>query len=140
MVKVLVGHKGSGKTKKMIELANEHVQQAKGSIIFINKNARLIFDLDYNIRVICMEDFKHITNEDEYIGFIFGIISSDNDIETMYLDGVMKHADFSLEVLPSFINKLKVISKEYGINFVISISAELEEMLGVDFEGIEVLN
>ncbi len=140
MVKVLVGHKGSGKTKKMIELANSHVQNAKGSIIFINKNARLIFDLDYNIRVICMEDFKHITNEDEYIGFIFGIISSDNDIETMYLDGVMKHADFSLEVLPSFIDKLKVISKEYGINFVISISAELEEMVGVDFDGVEVLN
>jgi hypothetical protein len=140
MVKVLVGHKGSGKTKKMIELANSHVQNAKGSIIFINKNARLIFDLDYNIRVICMEDFKHITNEDEYIGFIFGIISSDNDIETMYLDGVMKHADFSLEVLPSFISKLKVISKEYGINFVISISAELEEMVGVDFDGVEVLN
>lgn len=140
MVKVLVGHKGSGKTKTMIDLANEHVQNAKGSIIFINKNARLIFDLDYNIRVICMEDFKHVTGEDEYIGFIFGIISSDSDIETMYLDGVMKHADFSLEVLPSFINKLKIISKEYGINFVISISAELEEMVGVDFEGVEVLN
>ena len=140
MVKVLVGHKGSGKTKTMIDLANEHVQNAKGSIIFINKNARLIFDLDYNIRVICMEDFKHITGEAEYIGFIFGIISSDSDIETMYLDGVMKHADFSLEVLPSFINKLKIISKEYGLNFVISISAELEEMVGVDFEDVEVLN
>ena len=140
MVKLLVGHKGSGKTKTMIELANENVENSKGSIIFINKNSRLIYDLNYKIRVICMEDFVHITNEDEYIGFLFGIISSDNDIETIYLDGIMKHADFSLEVLPDFIEKIKVISKDYGIDFVLSISAELEEMIGVEFDGCEILN
>ncbi|MBQ6582411.1 MAG: hypothetical protein IJH77_01140 [Mogibacterium sp.] len=140
MVKLLVGHKGSGKTKTMIEYANESVDKARGSIIFINKNSRLIYDLDYRIRVICMEDFVHVTNVDEYIGFLFGIISSDNDIEMMYLDGIMRHADFSLEVLPGFIDKIKVISKDYGIDFVISISAELEEMIGVNFDGCEVLN
>ena len=140
MVKLLVGHKGSGKTKTMIEYANESVDKARGSIIFINKNSRLIYDLDYRIRVICMEEFVHVTNVDEYIGFLFGIISSDNDIEMMYLDGIMRHADFSLEVLPGFIDKIKVISKDYGIDFVISISAELEEMIGVNFDGCEVLN
>jgi hypothetical protein len=140
MVKLLVGHKGSGKTKKMIELANKSAEESRGSTIFINKNSRLIYDLDYRIRVICMEDFVHITNEDEYIGFLFGIISSDNDIETIFLDGIMRHADFSLEVLPSFINKIKEISKDYGIDFVVSVSAELEEMIGVDFTNVEVLN
>ena len=65
MVKLLIGHKGSGKTKRMIELANETVQTARGSIVFINKNSRLIYDLDYKIRVVCMEDFPQITNEDE---------------------------------------------------------------------------
>ena len=69
MVKLLVGHKGSGKTKTMINLANRNVEESKGSIIFINKNSRLIYDLSYKIRVICMEDFVHITNEDEYIGY-----------------------------------------------------------------------
>ncbi len=140
MVKVLVGNKGSGKTKKMIELANTSVEQAKGSIIFINKNTRLIYDLHYRIRVICMEDFVHITNEDEYIGFLFGIISSDNDIETIYLDGVLRHADIEVEHIPSFVKKIKEISNDYGIDFVMSISAELEELVNVDFEGIEVLN
>lgn len=140
MVKILVGQKGSGKTKKMIDLANEEVESAKGNIIFVNKNAKLTYDLDYKIRVVCMEEFKHITNENEYIGFIFGIISADNDIETIYLDGVMRHADFSIQIIPSFIDKLKVISKEYGMDFVVSISAELEELNGVNFEDIEVLN
>ena len=140
MVKILIGHKGSGKTKRMIELANDTVQTAKGSIIFINKNSRLIYDLDYKIRVICMDDFPHVTNEDEYIGFLFGIISSDNDIETIFLDGIMRHRDFALDILPSFIEKIKVISKETGIDFVLSVSAELEEMIGVEFDNIEVLN
>ncbi len=140
MVKLLIGHKGSGKTKRMIELANSAVQTARGSIVFINKNSRLIYDLDYKIRVVCMEDFPHITNEDEYIGFLFGIISSDNDIETIFLDGIMRHRDFALEVLPVFIDEIKVISKEMGIDFVLSVSAELEEMIGVNFDDIEVLN
>ena len=140
MVKLLIGHKGSGKTKRMIDLANQAVDTAKGSIIFINKNARLIYDLDYKIRVICMEDFPHVTNEDEYIGFLFGILSSDNDIETIFLDGIMSHRDFALEILPSFIEKIKVISKDSGIDFVLSVSAELEEMIGVNFDNIEVLN
>ena len=140
MVKLLIGHKGSGKTKRMIELANDTVQTAKGSIVFINKNSRLIYDLDYKIRVVCMEDFPHITNEDEYIGFLFGIMSSDNDIETIFLDGIMRHRDFALEILQSFIEKIKVISKESGIDFVLSVSAELEEMIGVDFDNMEVLN
>lgn len=140
MVKLLVGNKGSGKTKSMIEFANESAETAKGSVIFINKNSRLIYDLNYKIRVICMEDFVHVTNESEYIGFLFGIISSDNDIEKIYLDGIMKHADFTLDILPSFVDKLKDISKDYDIDFIVSISAELEDMPNVNFDGCEVLN
>ena len=135
MVKLLVGHKGSGKTKQMIDLANDQIETSKGSVIFINKNHRLMYDLKYRIRVICMEDFEHITNCDEYIGFLYGIISLDHDIETIYIDSILKHADFSLGDLPEFIDRLKKISKNYGMDFVVSLSAEKEEMIGVDFEG-----
>ena len=140
MVKLLVGHKGSGKTKQMIDLANDQIETSKGSVIFINKNHRLMYDLKYRIRVICMEDFEHITNCDEYIGFLYGIISLDHDIETVYIDSILKHADFSLGDLPEFIDRLKKISKNYGMDFVVSLSAEKEEMMGVDFEGCEILN
>ena len=140
MVKLLVGHKGSGKTKQMIDLANSAVENSKGSVIFINKNHRLMYDLKYRIRVICMEDFEHITNCDEYIGFLYGIISSDHDIETIFIDSILKHADFKISDLPEFIARLKDISKNYGMDFVVSVSAEKEEMIGVDFEGCEILN
>ena len=140
MVKLLIGHKGTGKTKQMINLANDQIEDSKGSIIFINKNSRLMYDLKYRIRVICMEDFEHITNSDEHIGFIYGIISSDHDIETIYIDSILKHADFSLGDLPEFLDRLSAISNNYGMNFVVSLSAEKEEMIGVDFANYELLN
>lgn len=140
MVKLLVGHKGSGKTKQMIELANETVEKAQGSVIFINKNQRLMYDLKYRIRVVDMDDFEHVTNSDEYIGFLYGIISSDHDIEYIFIDSILKHADFSLGDLPEYIDRLKDISKNYGMDFVVSLSADQEEMIGVNFEGVEILN
>ena len=140
MVKLLIGHKGTGKTKQMIDLANEQVENSNGSIIFINKNSRLMYDLKYRIRVVCMEEYEHITNCDEYIGFIYGIISSDHDIETIFIDSILKHADFSLGDIPEFLTRLKNISKNYGMNFVVSLSAEKEEMIGVDFSEYEILN
>ncbi|MCI8645657.1 MAG: hypothetical protein HFE76_02415 [Firmicutes bacterium] len=140
MVKLLIGHKGSGKTKQMIDLANDKVQESNGSVIFINKNHRLMYDLSHRIRVICMEDFEHITNSDEYIGFIYGIISSDHDIETMFIDSILKHADVTLGDLPEFIDRIKKISINYEIEFIVSLSAEKEEMIGVDFTDCEILN
>lgn len=140
MVKLLVGHKGSGKTKQMIDIANSAVENSKGSIIFINKNQRLMYDLKYRIRVICMDDFEHVTNCDEYIGFIYGIISSDHDIETIFIDSILKHTDFTLGDLPEFVERLKDISKNYGMDFVVSLSAEKEEMIGVNFDECEILN
>ncbi|MBR2559017.1 MAG: hypothetical protein IKG59_02220 [Firmicutes bacterium] len=140
MVKLLIGHKGAGKTKLMVEMANDEIERSNGSVIFINKNSRLMYDLKYKIRVVCMEDFEHITNSDEYIGFIYGIISSDHDIETIYIDSILKHADVSLGDLPEFLTRLKNISKNYGMDFVVSLSAEQEEMIGVDFSDYEILN
>ncbi|MCQ2547470.1 MAG: hypothetical protein MJ145_00530 [Clostridia bacterium] len=140
MVKILVGHKGSGKTKQITELANENVENAKGSIVFITKDQRLMYSLKYRIRVICMEDYEHVTNSDEYIGFLYGIISADHDIETIYIDSILKHADFALSDLPEYIDRLDDISKNYGMDFVVSLSADKEEMVGVDFSKCTIIN
>lgn len=140
MVKLLIGHKGSGKTGQMIQLANDGIKTSNGSIIFINKNHRLMYELDYKIRVICTEDYEDLTNTDEYIGFLYGIISSDHDIETIFIDSILKHADVSLGDLPEFLGRLKSISNNHELDFVVSVSAEKEEMIGVDFEGCEILN
>lgn len=140
MVKLLIGKKGSGKTKSMVEMANEMVEESKGSIIFINKNQRLMCDLKHKIRVVCMEEFEHITNSDEYIGFIYGIISSDHDIEAVFIDSILKHADITEASMPEFLERLKNISLKYEMDFIVSLSTEKEELKDVDFKDYEILN
>ncbi len=139
MVKLLVGHKGSGKTKQMVDLANDSLDKLNGSVVFINKNQRLMYDLKYRIRVVCMEDYELITNTDEYIGFILGIISQDHDIETIYIDSLLKHADVKLEDLPVFLSRLNATSEKYGPDFVVSLSADKSE-LGDLVDKYEILN
>ena len=139
MVQLLIGHKGSGKTNQMIQLANDSIKTCDGSIIFINKNHRLMYELSYRIRVICMEDFEQVTNVDEYIGFLYGIISQDHDIERLFIDSILKHADVHLEDLPDFLERVNEISVKYGIDFYISLSAAREE-LGDIVNKYKVLN
>jgi hypothetical protein len=139
MVNLLVGHKGSGKTAKMIDMANASLNEVSGSVVFINKNHRLMYDLKYRIRVVCMEDFEQVTNVDEYIGFLYGIISQDHDIERLFIDSILKHADVHLEDLPDFLERVNEIYVKYGIDFYISLSAAREE-LGDIVNKYKVLN
>ena len=140
MVNLLTGPKGSGKTQQMIELANQQAKACNGNVVFIKNSHRDTRSVAFDIRVVCMDDYPAITNIDEYIGFLYGIISSDHDIETIFIDSILKHADFKISDLPEFIARLKDISRNYGMDFVVSVSAEKEEMIGVDFEGCEILN
>ena len=128
MVSLIVGHKGVGKTKMMIELANERARASDGRIVFVNKNHRLMYDLFHQIRVVCMEDYEEITNSDEYIGFLYGIISGDHDIEAIFIDSILKHADVHKDDIPEFLARLKVISEQHDIDFIVSLSADLEEL------------
>ncbi len=137
MVRLLVGNKGTGKTKMMLDLANAEIETTDGNIVFITKDSRLMHDLKYQIRVVSMEDYPHITNSDEYIGFIYGIISGDHDIATMYIDGILKHADFSIEDVPAYLRRLKAISKLHEVNFVVSLSLDKDEL---DLSEFEVVN
>jgi len=139
MVKLLVGHKGSGKTKQMVDMANDSLEKVNGSVVFINKNQRLTCDLKYRIRVVSMDDFELITNVDEYIGFLYGIISQDHDIELIFIDSILKHADIKIENLEDFLARIDIISKKYGLDFIVSLSADKNEM-GTYLDKYEILN
>lgn len=140
MVKLLVGRKGSGKTKMMVDMANESGETSKGNIVFINTDDRLMYDLVHKIRFICMEEFPHITNSDEYIGFLYGIISGDHDIAEIFIDSILKHADFELPDLTEFIERLKDVSKTHDVDFLVSISADKDQLGHINLEGCEIIN
>lgn len=140
MVNLLTGPKGSGKTQQMIDLANKAVKDCNGNIVFIKKSHRDTFSLAFDIRAICMADYEVITNTDEYIGFLYGMVSSNHDIEAIFIDGILKHANISLENMPTFIERLKKISKDCGIEFYVSVSAKNEELADVDLTDCKILN
>ncbi|BDF33215.1 hypothetical protein CE91St62_12800 [Lachnospiraceae bacterium] len=140
MVNLLIGPKGSGKTQQMIEQANSQVKVCNGNVVFIKKTHRDTASVAFDIRTICMDDFKSIENIDEYIGFLYGMYSSNHDIECVFIDGLLKHADISLGNVPEFIERLKKVSRECDIEFYVSLSATKDELSGIDMADCTLLN
>ena len=127
MVNLLTGPKGSGKTQTMIEQANAQAKRCNGNVVFIKKTHRDTASVAFDIRTICMDDFPTITNTDEYI-------------ECIFIDGILKHADISLENIPEFIERLKKLSSECNIDFYVSISAAKDDLSAVNTDGCTFLN
>ena len=140
MVNLLTGPKGSGKTQQMIEQANQKSKECNGNVVFIKKTHRDTASVAFNIRTICMDDYPAIENIDAYIGFLYGMYSSNHDIECVFIDGILKHADISLENMPEFIDRLDQISKDCGIEFCVSISAAKADLVNVDASKCNFLN
>jgi len=139
MIQIITGKKGSGKTKQMVDLANTDVAEKSGSIIFIIKDDRLKHELNYNIRMIVMDDYEYVSNIERYTGFIYGILSSNHDIEEIFIDSILKHADITLGDLPAFLRELQDISESSNIDFIVSLSADLDE-LDASFRQYEIVN
>ena len=108
--------------------------------MFIKKTHRDTASVSFDIRTICMDDFAVITTTDAYIGFLYGMHSSNNDIQCVFIDGILKHADISIENMPEFIERLKQMSKECDMDFYVSISAKREELSAGNLEGCAFLN
>ena len=140
MVNVLTGPKGSGKTQQMIDLANEAVKTSSGNVVLIKKRHTDTSSVDFHVRAICMADYADITNIEEFKGFLYGMVAGNHDIETIFIDGVLKQVDISIDNLSMFIDILKKLSEENKIEFYISISASLDEMPDVDFSDCKMLN
>lgn len=121
MIQIIAGEKGKGKTKILIEKVNSAVREAKGSIIYLDKNNKHMYELSNRIRLINVKDY-FIDNSSEFVGFICGLISQDHDLETIYLDSFLRIANTDVSNMESILNKLEVLSKEFVVDFVISVS------------------
>ena len=140
MVNLITGPKGSGKTQKIVELANEKVQSSDGNVVLIKRSHRHTYSVDFNVRAICMDDYAAIATLDEFVGFLYGMVAGNHDIDTVLIDSTLKQADINLDTLPAFLEKLSRISDEHNIDFYVSISADKNELSEVDLTDCKVLN
>ena len=127
MVLLIVGNKGKGKTKHLLEKVNLQVKETKGNIVYLDKSTKHMYELNNKVRLIDVSQYM-ITNHDEFVGFICGIVSQDHDLEQMFLDSFLKIACLENEDITPVIEKLEKISQNYGIDFVLSVSMDESEL------------
>ncbi len=127
MVQIIVGEKGKGKTKILLDKANSDIVSAKGTIVYLDKNNQHMYELNNKIRLINVRDYC-IECASEFVGFICGIISQDHDIEKVYLDSFLKVACLDAKDADRIINKLNIVSEKFNVDIVISLSQKSEEI------------
>ncbi len=137
MVQLIIGNKGKGKTKYLLEKVNSEVKDILGNICYLDKSTKHMFELNSPVRLINVSDFS-IENTDQFIGFISGIISQDHDLEQMYFDSFLKVAHLEGKDITDTIRKIQKISDKFGVNFYLSLSIdeadvpeELKELIAV---------
>ncbi|MDO4328209.1 MAG: twitching motility protein PilT [Lachnospiraceae bacterium] len=127
MVQIIAGKKGKGKTKHLLEKANESIKTAKGSIVYLDKSSKHMYELSNKIRLINVNEFP-LSSSESFIGFVSGIISQDHDLEIMFLDSFLKLASLEGEDISETIATLKKIGEKYHVTFVLSVSMDAHEL------------
>lgn len=127
MVELIVGKKGKGKTKVLLDRVNGAIKDANGSIVYLDKSTKHMYELNNKVRLIDVSGFP-IKNADEFVGFICGIISQDHDLEQIYLDSFLVVAKLEEQDVTNTLEQLEAIGRKFGITFVISISLDQEEV------------
>ena len=128
MVQILAGEKGEGKTKILIDLANESVGTSDGDVIYIDDDKRHIYDLNHKIRFVEVSEFP-LANYRELIGFIYGIFSQNSDITKVFVDGIFKIVQsLGNEDLIKLVARLDSMSKAYNVDFVLAGNVDPAEL------------
>ena len=126
MVQLIVGKKGKGKTKHLLDKVNSEVQKVSGNIVYLDKSTKHMYELNNKIRLIDVSSYL-ITDPDEFVGFVSGIISQDHDLEQVYLDSFLKVAKLEDKDITGTLSQLDEIGKQFNVTFVISVSLDKEE-------------
>lgn len=127
MVELIVGKKGKGKTKVLLDRVNGAVKEANGSIVYLDKSTKHMYELNNKVRLIDVSSYP-LKNADEFVGFICGIISQDHDLEQIYLDSFLKVSKLEDADVTDTLDQLDKIGEKYGISIVVSISLDKEEI------------
>ena len=127
MVQLIVGKKGKGKTKQLLDKVNGAVAETQGNIVYLDKSGKHMYELNNKVRLIDVSEYL-ITNSDEFVGFISGILSQDRDLQQMYLDSFLKIACLEEKDMLPVVEKLEKISEQFKVDFVLSVSLDEAEL------------
>jgi len=127
MIQIIVGAKGKGKTKILLDKVNSSILDAKGTIVYLDKSSKNMYELNNHIRLIDVTEYC-VENSQEFIGFLCGLISQDHDLEKVYLDSFLKVACIADGEIGAVLDKIEMISSKFDVEFIISISMDPSEI------------
>ena len=122
MIQLIVGSKGSGKTKQMVDMINEAVKHTNGNIVCVEKSMNLTYEIDHRCRLIDTDEYN-VSGYPMLHGFIAGIFAGNYDIVELYIDGILKIGDHDLEGLGELLEKLDALSGT-DIKIMVTVSAD----------------
>ena len=122
MIKLIVGTKGSGKTKAKIDLINDAVKSTDGNVVVVEKGMKLTYDIDHAARLIDMDEYK-ISGGEMVYGFIAGLLAGNYDIKEIYIDGILKALDKDINRLGPVLDEIAAVSGD-AVKVVVTVSAE----------------
>lgn len=123
MIRIIYGKKGTGKTKKIIDAANEAVKVSTGELVFIDDDNRYMYDLRHEIRFVNATEYD-VTSPETFMGFICGILAGNYDMKQLFIDGFLRLVKSDMADLEPFFVKLEEITHRHGVDVVISASAK----------------
>lgn len=126
-MKIFYGPKGTGKTKAIIGFANEVKATAKGHVVYITDTDKYAFELKLPIRFLDTADFG-VKSEDEFRGFIKGIVASNGDNEYVFIDGVARICNKTLGEIGTIFDAMDSLEKNFGVKFVLTCSGSKEDL------------
>ena len=122
MIKLIVGPKGAGKTKTMIDMINAAVKTTEGNIVVIEKSMKLTTDINHAARLLDVDEYG-IQGADMLYGFVAGVLAGNYDITELFLDGLLKIVDHDMDAAAALLARLDAITKDVEVIVTVS-SAE----------------
>ncbi len=127
MITLILGKKGSGKTKRLLAMCNEAVASSNGNVVFIEKDNTVTYDVSHKARLAVAEEYG-INGYDTFYGFVAGMCAGNYDITDIFVDSTLKIGGGDREELARFVEKLHVMAQKANINIVMSVSADASEI------------
>lgn len=138
MVKLILGHKGSGKTKKLVELVNTAARESNGNVVCVEKESQLTYDVTSRARLTATDTFC-IRDYASFYGFLCGICAGDHDITDIFVDATLRIGGRDYDELAKFLTKVNELSKIEEKNITFTVSADKEEIPASVFEFAQVI-
>ena len=127
MLKLIVGLKGSGKTKTIVEMANAKLAETKGAVVFIEKGTKLIHEVKHQAKLLDTDEYL-INNAAKLYGFVAGNYGSNFDVSDIFIDSALKICGNDMAEFSAFLDNVVAFTATHPVNFVITSSLALEDL------------